>query len=77
MHEQCQDRRSRAGFRSQKAWENIGFAAGGFAVAIFLVWPGANGAGGAQGNLLSLLTVVALGAVCVLAFVTAARRRRG
>jgi hypothetical protein len=58
-------------------WETIGFAAGGFAVAVFLLWAGAIGAGGAQGNAMTLLTALALGAVCALAFVTSARRRRG
>jgi hypothetical protein len=57
--------------------ENIGFAAGGFAVAIFLLWAGAIGAGGAQGNVATLLTALALGAACVLAFVTSAWRSRG
>jgi hypothetical protein len=75
--EQGQDDRSQAGPRRQKVWENIGFAAGGFAVAIFLLWAGAIGAGSAQGHVVTLLTALALGAVCALAFMTSAWRRRG
>jgi hypothetical protein len=45
-------------------------------VAIFLLWAGAIGAGGAQGNVVTLVIALALGAACVLAFVTAARQRR-
>ena len=59
---------------SRKAWENVGFAAGGFAVAVFLLWAGVIGAGGAQKNPVTLVLAVVLAVAAALAFVTAARR---
>jgi uncharacterized membrane protein len=68
------DDQAGAGAMSAKAWENIGFACGGFAVAMFLLWVGAIGAAG-HGAAGVLVIAIVLAVLCVLAFVRSSRTK--
>jgi len=65
-----------AGPVSKKMWENVGFACGGFSVALFLLWAGVIGSAG-DGTAGVLVAAVGLAALCMLAFVRGARARDG
>lgn len=51
-----------------KVWENIGFACGGLAVALFLLYAGVIGSAG-DGSAGVLVAAAVLAVLCVLAFV--------
>lgn len=57
-----------------KVWENVGFACGGLAVALILLYAGVIGSAG-DGTVGVLVAAVVLAVLCVLAFVRSARAK--
>ena len=57
-----------------KVWENVGFACGGLAVALFLLYAGVIGSAG-DGTTGVLVGAIVLTVLCVLAFASSARAK--